>query len=68
MHPSFEEMTVAERILHVQELWDRIAAAAEQEPLTPGQAEALDHRLADYRSNPGTSVPWAEARERMRTR
>ena len=29
MEPSFDEMTKAERILYVQDLWDRIAADPE---------------------------------------
>lgn len=27
MHPTFDQMTTAERILHVRDLWDKIAAA-----------------------------------------
>ena len=68
MGPSFEQMTTAERILYVQELWDRIAAEAEHQPLTPAQASELDHRLEDYRAHPETSIPWEQAREQMRRR
>jgi len=68
MEPSFDQMTTAERILYVQELWDRIAAEAEHQPLTPAQAAELDRRLADYRAHPETSIPWEQAREQMRRR
>ncbi len=68
MEPAFEQMTTAERILYVQALWDRIAADAEDEPLTAAQAAELDRRLADYRANPKTSIPWEAARELMRRR
>jgi putative addiction module component (TIGR02574 family) len=68
MEPVFEQMTTAERILYVQALWDRIAADAEEEPITPGQAAELDRRLADYRANPEASIPWETAREQMRRR
>ena len=68
MNPSFDEMTIAERILYVQELWDRIAAEAEREPLTDAQAAELDRRIADYRAHPETSIPWEQAREQMRRR
>jgi putative addiction module component (TIGR02574 family) len=68
MDRSFDQRTTAERILSVQELWDRIAAQAEHEPLTPAQTEELDRRLADYRSHPETSIPWEQAREQMRRR
>ena len=65
---SFDQMTTAERILYVQELWDRIAAEAEHQPLTPAQASELDRRLEDYRAHPETSIPWEQAREQMRRR
>ncbi len=68
MSASFDQMTTAERILYVQELWDRIAAEAEREAPTPAQAAELDRRLADYRADPETSIPWELAREQMRGR
>ena len=68
METSFDQMTTAERILYVQELWDRIAAEAEHEPLTHAQAAEVDRRLADYRAHPETSIPWEQAREQMRRR
>jgi putative addiction module component (TIGR02574 family) len=66
MEPSFEQMTPAERILYVQDLWDRIVPEAEQAPLSP--AAEIDRRVADYRAHPETSVPWEVAREQMRRR
>jgi putative addiction module component (TIGR02574 family) len=68
MELAFDQMTMAERILYVQELWDRIAAEAEREPLTAAQAAEVDRRLADYREHPETSIPWEVARDRMRRR
>ena len=68
MGPSFDHMTPAERILYVQDLWDRIAPEAEQAPLTPAQAAEIDRRVADYRAHPETSIPWEVAREQMRRR
>ncbi len=68
MAASFDQMTTAERILYVQELWDRIAADAEREPLTTAQAAELERRLAEYRAHPETSIPWEQAREQMRRR
>jgi putative addiction module component (TIGR02574 family) len=68
MGPSFDRMTIAERILYVQDLWDRIAAEAEREPLGTAQAEEIDRRLADYRAHPEASIPWEQAREQMRRR
>lgn len=68
MKASFEQMTTAERILYVQELWDRIAADAERQPLTEAQVSELEARLVDYRETPETSIPWDTARDLMRKR
>ena len=62
MEPSFDRMTIAERILYVQDLWDRIAEDAEKQPLSPAQAAELDRRLAAYRAQPEASIPWVIAR------
>lgn len=68
MKASFEQMTTAERILYVQELWDQIAAEAEQQPLSVPQVAELEARLADYRATPEASIPWETARDLMRKR
>ena len=68
MKATFDEMTTAERILYVQELWDRIAEEAERQPLTAPQLKELEARLADYRAHSETSIPWDQARELMRKR
>jgi putative addiction module component (TIGR02574 family) len=68
MKASFEQMSTAERISYVQELWDRIGADAEAEPLTSAQLSELDARLVDHRAHPEESIPWETARELMRKR
>lgn len=68
MKVDFEQMTTAERILYVQELWDQIATDAERQPLTAAQQAELDARLADYRAHPEASIPWETARDLMRKR
>ncbi len=68
MKATFDQMSTAERILYVQDLWDNITAEAEKQPLTAAQVEEVEARLADYRAHPETSIPWEEARELMRQR
>ena len=68
MSSTFDQMTPAERILYVQDLWDRIVPEIDQLPLTPEQAAEVAKRLAAYRADPGASIPWDVARERMRER
>ncbi len=68
MEPSFDEMTKAERILYVQDLWDRIAADPDPLPLSAAQLREVRRRLADHEAHPEASIPWEEAREQVRTR
>lgn len=68
MEPPFDQMTIAERILYVQELWDRIAAEAETVPLSEAQRIELQRRLADHEAHPEASIPWEVAREQVRQR
>jgi putative addiction module component (TIGR02574 family) len=68
MDPSFDQMTTAERILHVQDLWDRIAAEADSVPLSEVQRAELRRRLADHEAHPEASIPWKVAREQVRRR
>ena len=68
MEPSFNQMTTAERILYVQELWDRIAAEADAVSLSEAQRVELQRRLADHEAHPEASIPWDTAREQVRRR
>ena len=68
MELSFDQMTTAERILYVQELWDRIAAEGEVVPLSEAQRAELRRRLADHEAHPEASIPWEVAREQVRRR
>lgn len=62
------ELTVAERIQMVEDIWDSIAAVPEAVPLGEDQKEALDRRLEAYHLNPDAGSPWIEVRERIHSR
>jgi putative addiction module component (TIGR02574 family) len=68
MERSFDQMTKAERILYVQDLWDRIAADPEPVPLSAAQVAEVRRRLADHEAHPEASIPWETAREQVRIR
>lgn len=59
------ELSVAQRILLVEEIWDSIANNPDAVPLTENQEKELDKRLASYYRNPGAGSPWLEAKERI---
>lgn len=61
-------LSVSERVLLVEEIWDSIAAVPEDVPLTAAQSEELEHRLDAHHRKPDEGAPWATVRERIRSR
>jgi putative addiction module component (TIGR02574 family) len=62
------ELSVSERILLVEDIWDSIAAVPEAVPLTDAQKEELDRRLDAYHKNPAAGSPWDEVVQRIKAR
>ena len=58
-------LSVPERILLVEDIWDSIAEFPEEVPLSAAQKRELDLRLEAYDRNPNAGSPWAEVRERI---
>ena len=61
------ELSVAERIQIVEDIWDSIAAVPEAVPLSENHKSELDRRLKAYHLNPDAGSPWVEVRERIRS-
>ena len=68
MSITFDQMTPAERILYVQDLWDRIAEHPEDIPVTEEWKKELDRRLAEHRADPSSAVPWETVKARLQAR
>ncbi len=62
---GIEQLSVAERLVLVEELWDSIAAST---PITDAQRAELDRRLADHEANPEDFVPWEEVHSSITAR
>ena len=60
------QMSVAERIQLVEDIWDSVAAFPEAVSLTDAQRQELDRRLHAYQQNPNEGVSWDELKERIR--
>ena len=60
------KLSISERILLVEDIWDSIAEAPEEIALTQAQEQELDARLDAYHRNPTERSPWAMVRERVR--
>lgn len=67
---ELRRLPIDERIRIVEDLWDIIAEGFQGKdfPVSPELAEELDRRLAEYRANPDSGVPWEVVRDRLRRR
>ncbi|MBI2354205.1 MAG: addiction module protein [Deltaproteobacteria bacterium] len=61
-------LSVSERILLVEDIWDSIAEIPEEVPLSAAQKQELELRLDAYHRNLNAGSPWSEVRERIRNR
>lgn len=65
---GIDRLSIPDRIILVQEIWDSIAAHPESVPLTENLKLELDKRLADLKANPNNVLTWEEIKARIRER
>ena len=65
---DFADMSPAERILYVQDLWDRIAAEPGDVPVSDAPRDELDRRLARPAAGEGRTADRADVRDRLTRR
>ena len=63
---DFSQLSVAERILLVEKIWDTIVDENPPLEISPALAEELDRRVADFRKNPQEGSTWDEIKARIR--
>jgi len=61
-------LSVPERILLLEELWDSIAAEPSSVPVPQSHRAELDRRLAEYEKNPGKLLTLEDLRQRVEAR
>ena len=64
---DFTHLSVAERILLVEQLWDSIAADAGNQylPLSEAQRKELESRCAALDAGEMKTIPWEEAKKSL---
>ena len=62
------KLSVAERLLVVEQIWDTIATEQADLPLSAEQRAELDLRLNDYAENPNGGASWQEVEARIRAK
>ena len=58
------DLSVAERIQLVGEIWNSIAEDGGEIEITEVQWEEIDRRLQEYRANPEIAIPWDVVKKR----
>lgn len=64
--PDFEQLSTAEKILRLQEAWDRIAENPDNVEVTEAQKDELDSRLKAMEEKPDEGAPWEETKDGIR--
>ncbi|PDW03340.1 addiction module protein [Candidatus Viridilinea mediisalina] len=59
---NLTQLSLAERIQLVEDLWDTIAVTPDAVLMTDVQKAELDRRLARYQARPDDSRSWAEVK------
>ena len=60
-----ERLSLAERILLVEEIWDTIAAEAEALEVPQSHKDELDRRLTAHDANPLSGPSWEDVKTRL---
>ena len=65
---SVFELSPAEKLQLVQDLWDDLAANPDDVPFYKWQEEEVDRRRAHLDAHPESALPWEEVKRRTRAR
>jgi putative addiction module component (TIGR02574 family) len=63
---AVEKLSIAERILLVEDIWDSISKNSESIPLTAAQRLELDRRIDDFERYPNDGRPWDTVKDDLK--
>ena len=61
----YSHLTIPERILLAQELWESVYDQAAEIPLTEAERQELQRRWAAYETGAMTASTWPEVKQRL---
>ena len=64
---NIKKLSVVERILIVEDIWDSIISSKESFPISDEQKKELDLRLEAYYKNPEEGRTWKEVKANIHT-
>lgn len=62
------ELSVAERIQLVEDIWDSVATMPDEVAVTPAQRDELAQRLQAYAANPTEGKTWQQVKHALQQR
>jgi putative addiction module component (TIGR02574 family) len=62
---NYSHLTIPERILLAQELWESVYDHATEIPLTDAEQQEIERRWAAYETGAMTASPWSEVKQRL---
>ena len=65
---AIKQLSIAERILFVEEIWDSIFAEQELLEVTEAQRNELDRRIDSSHASLDEGDSWNEVKERIKTK
>lgn len=65
---DISQLSIAERIRLVEDLWDSLAMDPEDIAVTQAQRDELDRRLQADRDNPSAGASWEQAKANIKRR
>ncbi len=66
--PEIARLTIPEKILLLEDLWDSVASEESSIPVPQSHREELDRRLAEYEKSPGRLLTLDDLRGRIEAR
>jgi putative addiction module component (TIGR02574 family) len=66
--PSIFDLSPAEKLQLVEDLWDDLAGTPEAVPIHDWQKEELARRKANLLKNPSAGLSWEDVRQKARAR
>jgi putative addiction module component (TIGR02574 family) len=65
---SVFDLSPAEKLQLVEDLWDDLASTPEAVPVHEWQEQELARRKENLQKNPGSALSWEEVKRRVRSR
>ncbi len=66
--PQLKNLSIPEKLLLVEQLWDEIAERSDQLPLPSWHAALLEESSHEYRAHPNEGASWPEVKSRLLSR